>query len=256
MRLPHADRASLAGARRGAGRPDRRPGLASSPTACRGSSTTRTPSSRTCRGGSTTTASTSRSPSRARPRSRRSGARVTEGSGELVSFTRDALHGGDRGLDRADPDRRPVRLHAALRRADRRGGASRRAARATARRTTTTRPASSGRSSATSAASCCSRSSWARAPGVVLWILGSLGVFPEGKTYALVFGAFYGFAELIPYVGPAIGAAPPVLIALFSGEPARRAVADDHVHRRCSRSRATSSRRPSSRRRCGSIRCW
>ena len=52
--------------------------------------------------------------------------------------------------------------------------------------------------------------------GIALWIMGSLGVFPEGKTYAVVFGAFYGFAELIPYVGPAIGAAPPVLIALFS----------------------------------------
>src|SRR5215208_6980054 len=52
--------------------------------------------------------------------------------------------------------------------------------------------------------------------GVALWIMGSLGVFPDGRTYALVFGAFYGFAELIPYVGPAIGAAPPVLIALFS----------------------------------------
>ena len=55
--------------------------------------------------------------------------------------------------------------------------------------------------------------------GVVLWIMGWLGVFPDGKTYALVFGAFYGFAELIPYVGPAIGAAPPVLIALFSHNP-------------------------------------
>jgi predicted PurR-regulated permease PerM len=55
--------------------------------------------------------------------------------------------------------------------------------------------------------------------GVLLWILGSLGVFPDGKTYALFFGAWYGFAELIPYVGPAIGAAPPVLIALFSAEP-------------------------------------
>jgi predicted PurR-regulated permease PerM len=55
--------------------------------------------------------------------------------------------------------------------------------------------------------------------GVVLWVLGSLGIFPDGKTYALFFGAWYGFAELIPYVGPAIGAAPPVLIALFSGEP-------------------------------------
>src|SRR4051812_30479338 len=53
--------------------------------------------------------------------------------------------------------------------------------------------------------------------GVMLWILGSLRVFPEGKTYALFFGAFYGFAELIPYVGPAIGAFPPVMIALFSG---------------------------------------
>ena len=55
--------------------------------------------------------------------------------------------------------------------------------------------------------------------GVVLWILGSLGIFPQGKTYAFFFGAFYGFAELIPYVGPAVGAFPPVMIALFSGEP-------------------------------------
>src|SRR5215216_4797433 len=54
--------------------------------------------------------------------------------------------------------------------------------------------------------------------GTSLWIMGSLGVFPDGKTYALVFGAFYGFAELIPYVGPAIGAAPPIVVALFSGE--------------------------------------
>ena len=55
--------------------------------------------------------------------------------------------------------------------------------------------------------------------GVMLWIVGSLGIFPDGTKYALFFGAFYGFAELIPYIGPAIGAAPPVLIALFSGEP-------------------------------------
>ena len=54
--------------------------------------------------------------------------------------------------------------------------------------------------------------------GVALWILGSLGIFPEGRTYALFFGAFYGLAELIPYVGPAVGAAPPLVIALFSGE--------------------------------------
>jgi predicted PurR-regulated permease PerM len=55
--------------------------------------------------------------------------------------------------------------------------------------------------------------------GVLLWVLGSLGIFPDGRTYALFFGAWYAFAELIPYVGPAIGAGPPVLIALFSGEP-------------------------------------
>ena len=55
--------------------------------------------------------------------------------------------------------------------------------------------------------------------GVLLWVLGSLGIFPDGKTYALFFGAWYGFAELIPYIGPAIGAAPPVLIALVGGEP-------------------------------------
>src|SRR5215213_7813630 len=55
--------------------------------------------------------------------------------------------------------------------------------------------------------------------GVLLWILGTLGIFPDGKTYAVFFGAWYAFAELIPYVGPAIGAGPPVLISLFSGEP-------------------------------------
>jgi predicted PurR-regulated permease PerM len=55
--------------------------------------------------------------------------------------------------------------------------------------------------------------------GLLLWVLGSLGIFPDGQTYAVFFGAWYGFAELIPYVGPAIGAAPPVLISLVSGEP-------------------------------------
>src|SRR3954454_4826113 len=55
--------------------------------------------------------------------------------------------------------------------------------------------------------------------GVCLYVLGALGIFPEGKTYAFAFGAFYGFAELIPYVGPAVGAFPPVVIALFSREP-------------------------------------
>jgi predicted PurR-regulated permease PerM len=55
--------------------------------------------------------------------------------------------------------------------------------------------------------------------GVVLWVLGSLGIFPDGKTYAVAFGAWYAFAELIPYIGPAIGAGPPVIIAALSGHP-------------------------------------
>ncbi len=56
--------------------------------------------------------------------------------------------------------------------------------------------------------------------GVLLWVLGSLGIFPDGKTYAFFFGAWFGFAELIPYVGPAIGAFPAVVLALFSDNPA------------------------------------
>jgi predicted PurR-regulated permease PerM len=55
--------------------------------------------------------------------------------------------------------------------------------------------------------------------GVMLWILGSLGIFPIGKQYAFFFGAWYAFAELIPYVGPAIGGFPPVLIAALGPHP-------------------------------------
>ena len=90
--------------------------------------------------------------------------------------------------------------------------------------------------------------------GVMLFVLGSFGIFPDGKTYALAFGAFYGFAELIPYVGPAIGAFPPVFAALLGAGPDRRPVADHRASPRCSSSRATSSRRTSSRRRCASTR--
>ena len=51
--------------------------------------------------------------------------------------------------------------------------------------------------------------------GLGLYVFGLLGIFPDGKTYALGFGAFFGLMELIPYVGPFLGAAPPVLVALF-----------------------------------------
>jgi predicted PurR-regulated permease PerM len=49
-----------------------------------------------------------------------------------------------------------------------------------------------------------------------LWLVGGIGIFPAGAHYAIFFGAFYGLMELIPYVGPILGAAPPVLVALFN----------------------------------------
>jgi predicted PurR-regulated permease PerM len=51
--------------------------------------------------------------------------------------------------------------------------------------------------------------------GIVLWILGAIGIFPDGKTYALFFGIFFGLMEMVPYIGPVLGAAAPVLVALF-----------------------------------------
>ena len=50
---------------------------------------------------------------------------------------------------------------------------------------------------------------------LALWIFGVLGIFPDGKRYALFFGAFFGLMELIPYIGPVLGALPPILVALF-----------------------------------------
>jgi predicted PurR-regulated permease PerM len=40
------------------------------------------------------------------------------------------------------------------------------------------------------------------------------GLMPHGGRYAAAFGAWAGFTELIPYIGPWLGAAPPVLYAL------------------------------------------
>jgi predicted PurR-regulated permease PerM len=51
--------------------------------------------------------------------------------------------------------------------------------------------------------------------GAGLYLFGVLGIFPDGKTYALGFGAFFGLMELIPYVGPFLGAAPPMIVAFF-----------------------------------------
>jgi predicted PurR-regulated permease PerM len=50
--------------------------------------------------------------------------------------------------------------------------------------------------------------------GVGIWILGMTGLMPNGGKYALLFGVWAGITELIPYVGPWLGAAPPVVYAL------------------------------------------
>jgi putative heme transporter len=52
--------------------------------------------------------------------------------------------------------------------------------------------------------------------GVSLYIFGILGIFPDGSKYALAFGVFYGVMELVPYIGPILGGAPPVAVALFT----------------------------------------
>jgi predicted PurR-regulated permease PerM len=52
--------------------------------------------------------------------------------------------------------------------------------------------------------------------GVALYIYGVLGIFPDGRTYAIAFGAFLGVMELIPYIGPFLGALPPILVALVT----------------------------------------
>ncbi len=51
---------------------------------------------------------------------------------------------------------------------------------------------------------------------LALEIVGLIGIFPAGSRYALFFGGFYGVMELIPYIGPFLGALPAVLVALFN----------------------------------------
>jgi predicted PurR-regulated permease PerM len=50
--------------------------------------------------------------------------------------------------------------------------------------------------------------------GLGLWLLGVLGWLPGADRYALLFGAFVAITELIPYIGPWLGAVPPFVYAL------------------------------------------
>jgi predicted PurR-regulated permease PerM len=50
--------------------------------------------------------------------------------------------------------------------------------------------------------------------GLGLWIFGATGVLPGADKWALLFGAWVAVTEVVPYIGPWMGAIPPVLYAL------------------------------------------
>ncbi|HEX4563175.1 MAG TPA: AI-2E family transporter [Solirubrobacteraceae bacterium] len=52
--------------------------------------------------------------------------------------------------------------------------------------------------------------------GLALYLFGVLKIFPDGGKYAIAFGVFYGVMELVPYIGPILGAIPPIVVALLT----------------------------------------
>jgi putative heme transporter len=52
--------------------------------------------------------------------------------------------------------------------------------------------------------------------GIALYLFGVIGIFPDGSKYAVVFAIIFGLMELVPYLGPFLGALPPILVALLT----------------------------------------
>jgi len=50
--------------------------------------------------------------------------------------------------------------------------------------------------------------------GVGMWILGTTGLVEGAERYALLFGLWTAFVEVIPYIGPWLSAVPPAIYAL------------------------------------------
>ena len=50
--------------------------------------------------------------------------------------------------------------------------------------------------------------------GIGLWVLAALGLLPHAQQYALLFGATVAVTEIIPYLGPWLGALPPLAYAI------------------------------------------
>jgi predicted PurR-regulated permease PerM len=51
--------------------------------------------------------------------------------------------------------------------------------------------------------------------GVGMWVLGKTGLVDGAERYALLFGLWTAFIEVIPYIGPWLSAVPPAIYALF-----------------------------------------
>ncbi|MBA3376638.1 MAG: AI-2E family transporter, partial [Actinobacteria bacterium] len=51
--------------------------------------------------------------------------------------------------------------------------------------------------------------------GAGMWVLGKTGLVEGAAEYALLFGLWTAFIEVIPYIGPWLSAVPPVIYALF-----------------------------------------
>jgi len=52
--------------------------------------------------------------------------------------------------------------------------------------------------------------------GFVLWLLGITGIFPLGATFAVTFMTLVFLLDFIPYLGPVLGAIPPIVLALLT----------------------------------------
>ena len=55
--------------------------------------------------------------------------------------------------------------------------------------------------------------------GVGMYILGVTGLVEGAEQYALLFGLWTAFVEVIPYIGPWLSAVPPAIYALFADPP-------------------------------------
>ena len=50
--------------------------------------------------------------------------------------------------------------------------------------------------------------------GLGMWVLGTTGLVEGAERYALLFGVWTAFVEVIPYIGPWLSAVPPAIYAL------------------------------------------